>query len=128
MRTRASMVAAGVILVACGGTIGQPESSGSGGTAAPLPRTTAILTIATVGSGRGQVMSTPAGIKCPGTCTMSVNNGSVVSLTADPEAGSTFVGWGGACSGVSMCTLTLSTAAQVTATFDSGAEMATLAA
>jgi hypothetical protein len=42
----------------------------------------------------------------------------VVTLTALAEPGSTFMGWGGACSGIATCTLTMDVAKEVTARFD----------
>jgi hypothetical protein len=40
-----------------------------------------------------------------------------VTLTATPDAGFSFSGWSGACSGTGTCSLTMSTAQSVTATF-----------
>ncbi len=62
--------------------------------------------------------SSPAGINCGATCTASYNSGTIVTLIAAPAAGSTFAGWsGGACSGTGSCSVTVSAAASVTATF-----------
>jgi phospholipase C len=47
-----------------------------------------------------------------------VARGASVKLTAAAEAGSTFAKWSGACSGTGTCTVTLKSAATVTATFD----------
>jgi hypothetical protein len=58
------------------------------------------------------------GIRCPGTCSASVNSGTLVTLTASPASGSTFAGWsGGGCSGTGACTVTVSAATTVTASF-----------
>ena len=62
--------------------------------AAPLPHT---LTVQTQGAGSGTV--TGPGISCPGDCTETYPNGQQVTLTATPSGGSSFGGWGGACSG-----------------------------
>jgi hypothetical protein len=74
-------------------------------------------------SGSGSVSSNPDGITCGSTCTASFDRGSEVSLTANPSAGSRFVGWSGACSGANAsCTVTLKAAASVTATFGAAAK------
>ena len=78
------------------------------------------LTVSGTGSGSGQVRSTPAGIRCGTDCTESYTNGTVVNLTATPAAGSTFAGWSGACTGTGACSVTMNTAKNVTATFNTG--------
>jgi sugar lactone lactonase YvrE len=77
-----------------------------------------ILTVSVGGTGIGTVTSNPAGISCPGTCSGSFTGGTVVALTPTAASGSTFVGWGGACSGTGGCTVTMSAAQFVTATFN----------
>lgn len=77
------------------------------------------LTVTKSGSGAGTVTSVPAGIGCGSTCAANFAAGSQVKLTAAAASGSTFQGWsGGGCSGTAMCTVTMSTAQNVTATFD----------
>jgi hypothetical protein len=73
------------------------------------------LSVALGGFGSGTVKGT--GIDCPGTCAGSYAEGSSVTLTATPAAGSSFGGWSGDCSGTGACTVTLSRASAVTATF-----------
>jgi hypothetical protein len=75
------------------------------------------LTVASTGP--GTVTSAPAGINCPGDCSEAYGEDSIVILTATPGLLHLFAGWGGACSGVliPICTVTLSSAASVTATF-----------
>ena len=68
-------------------------------------------------TGSGAVTSSPAGINCPSTCSASFVQGTQVTLTATPAAGSGFEGWGGACSGFDNCVVTMNTAQSVTATF-----------
>jgi hypothetical protein len=76
------------------------------------------LTVARGGTGSGAVVSTPTGITCSPTCVANFSNGSQVTLTATPATGSTFGGWtGGGCSGTGACTVTLSGATSVMATF-----------
>ena len=77
------------------------------------------LSINTAGSGIGTVTSSPPGINCGSTCNASYNSGTVVTLTATPAAGSSFGGWSGAgCSGTNACSVTMTAAQNVTATFN----------
>jgi predicted outer membrane repeat protein len=76
------------------------------------------LDITLAGNGSGSVNSTPAGIACPGDCSELFDYGTVVTLTATADTGSTFVGWTGAsCSGTGTCVITMDAAKSVTATF-----------
>ena len=69
------------------------------------------LTINRSGSGTGTVSNNPSG--------SSFAKGTVVTLTATPDAGSSFVGWSGGCSGTTpTCTVTMSANVIVTATFN----------
>jgi len=68
-------------------------------------------------TGNGTITSSPAGINCGTDCTQSYNYGQVVALTATAGTGSTFMGWGGACSGTGACSVTIDAAKNVTATF-----------
>ncbi|HEX5762693.1 MAG TPA: IPT/TIG domain-containing protein, partial [Solirubrobacterales bacterium] len=71
------------------------------------------------GSGGGRIVSSPAGIDCTsGNCTAKFPDGTKVTLTATPDAGSDFVGWSGACSGTGACEITLTEARAVSASFD----------
>jgi hypothetical protein len=58
------------------------------------------------------------GIHCPGTCSVNFNSGTMVNLTANAAMGSTFAGWSGACSGMAACSVTMTAAKAVTATFN----------
>ena len=73
------------------------------------------LTVAVGGTGSGTV--TGPGISCPSQCANSYSPGTLVTLTATPQAGSSFAGWSGACSGAGACTVTMNVARSVTATF-----------
>jgi hypothetical protein len=108
---RAWRVALGLLLplalLACGG-------GGSAGGTAPVGRF--VLAVAVTGS--GSVESQPAGIRCGSSCSASFENGGTVTLSATPELGARFTGWGGACSGTaSTCTVSMSAARTVTAGF-----------
>ncbi|WP_168058585.1 InlB B-repeat-containing protein [Candidatus Manganitrophus noduliformans] len=77
------------------------------------------LTVAKNGSGTGTVTSNPAGINCGATCSASFNNGTSITLTAAPSANSIFAGWSGCDSAAgTSCTVTMSAAKSVTATFN----------
>jgi phospholipase C len=77
------------------------------------------LSVLTSGSGTGTVSSSPAGITCGATCSASFASGTAVTLTASPNAGTTFGGWsGGGCSGTGTCSVNLTANTSVTATFN----------
>jgi len=75
------------------------------------------LTVTKTGSGTGTVTSSPTGISCGTDCSETYNAGTSVTLTATPTTGSTFIGWSGACSGTSTCTVSMNAAKTATATF-----------
>lgn len=73
-------------------------------------------------SNTGTVVATPNGtdrqLNCGSACSAKFNSGTVVTLTATPPAGKSFVGWGGACSGTATtCTVTMNTNLSVQANF-----------
>lgn len=75
-----------------------------------------VLTVAATGP--GQVVATSGGITCGADCTEPFPFGFNVALSARPEAGQVFVGWGGACSGSApTCTVNMSGPRNVTASF-----------
>lgn len=73
------------------------------------------LSVVLSGSGQGSVISSPAGIDCPGTCSGTFTT---FSLYSNPAIDSLFSGWGGACAGMENCTLTLGSDKTVNAFFD----------
>ena len=77
------------------------------------------LSVTEAGTGSGSVTSSPSGITCPSTCSASFASGTGVTLTAKASTGSTFAGWSGACSGTGTCSVTMTAAKAVTATFNS---------
>jgi PKD repeat protein len=74
------------------------------------------MTVSKQGTGSGQVSSSPVGIGCGSGCQAGFDAGTVVSLSATPDAGSVFAGWSGDCSGTGSCQVTMSQARSVTAT------------
>jgi PKD repeat protein len=75
------------------------------------------LTVSKDGTGSGTVISSPAGISCGDSCQASIDAGTLITLTASPDASSTFSGWSGPCSGTGGCQVTMDHARSVTATF-----------
>ena len=77
------------------------------------------LTVALNGTGGGIVSSTPAGITCGTDCTEDFLEGTVVTLTAAADSGSSLVSWSEAGCGLSdTCDVTVDAAKTVTATFN----------
>jgi hypothetical protein len=83
-----------------------------------------LLQVGIAGSGR--VTSSPAGIDCTadsdagtlsGQCGNTFANGSVVTLTATPQAGWTFAGWSGEDRDCADGVVTMEAAIRCTATF-----------
>ena len=100
---------------------GQLGDGGSPGRASPalsqkiLPAYTLTLDMPVIN--RGTVTSAPSGLNCTSNCSAEFFSGVELVLTAVPTFSSTFVGWGGACTGTGTCTVTMDAAKSVTATF-----------
>lgn len=76
------------------------------------------LTVKRAGSGTGKVTSDVDEIDCGLKCSANMIQDEVVVLTAEPDPGHVFSGWSGACTGTGdECTVTMSAARAVTATF-----------
>lgn len=75
------------------------------------------ITVSVAGTGTGVVSSSPAGIACGATCAADFDYGAIVTLAASPAVGSVFTGWSGACTGTGACTVDVTAATSVTATF-----------
>lgn len=73
----------------------------------------------TAGAADGTISSSPGGISCGSTCSAPFPANSQVSLTAVPNNGKMFLGWGG-CTSVSVntCSVTLDSDTTVTASFN----------
>jgi hypothetical protein len=109
-----------------------PKDSLTGSTGTPVSHEVTVaapivefpLSIEKVGTGSGDVVSTPAGIGCGGTCAANFAEGTEVTLTATPGAGSSFSGWGGPCAGTGKCKVTIDKAREVKAEFASNPKFA----
>ena len=78
-----------------------------------------LLSVALVpiDNGTGTVTSSPAGIDCGGTCSQGFAPETVVEFTPTAAAGSTFTGWGLACTETGPCRVTVLTTQTVEADF-----------
>jgi uncharacterized repeat protein (TIGR03803 family) len=99
------------------GTTSAGGGSQDAGTVFSL-RLTHTLTVTRAGTGSGSVASDVGGIACGTSCSAAIDLGSSVTLTATPDAGSTFAGWSGACSGTGPCAPVMSDDRTATATFE----------
>jgi hypothetical protein len=76
------------------------------------------VTVSKAGTGTGSVSSTPTGINCGTTCSITYLAGTLVTLVATPDAGSVFSGWSGnGCAGTAPCTFAGNAPVAVIATF-----------
>jgi len=81
----------------------------------PIPQQPLAVTV----GGAGSVLSAPAGIVCGGSCGAEFDQGSVVTLSASPAAGSALASWSGCDSepAPGVCAVTMSAARAVAAQF-----------
>jgi hypothetical protein len=85
----------------------------------PPPRTLTVTK-----TGPGTVISDDLGISCGADCSESYDQGTEVTLTAQPDTDSAFAGWSGACSGTNPeCVIAMNQDLAVTATFYSPARL-----
>ncbi|HEU4615634.1 MAG TPA: hypothetical protein VFS15_26245, partial [Kofleriaceae bacterium] len=95
-------------------------SADQSATAMFAPAGNEALTVAVTGPGSVTAMN----LDCPGTnCMQSYAPGTMVTLTATPDASASFTAWGGDCTGTGPCTVTMDQMRSVTATFTGAAGM-----
>lgn len=76
------------------------------------------LVVEKLGTGNGKVADSTGALNCGSTCTSGFSAGSTVLLTATPAPGSTFSGWSGGCTGITLtCSVIVNADKAVTATF-----------
>lgn len=75
------------------------------------------LAVTKSGSGTGTVTGSDDLINCGSTCSVNYETGKSVVLTASATGGFIFSGWSGACTGTAPCTVAMTSAKTVTATF-----------
>lgn len=83
-------------------------------------QTQPTLAVTRIGDGSGTVTSMPNGISCGTSCSAMFQSGQRVTLGAQPDSGSVFAGWSGACTGTdpAQCQVTVIDLVTVRATFN----------
>ena len=87
---------------------------GASATFSPITYTLSLSLVANSGD---KVTSSPSGIDCGSSCSHNFNSGTQVTLTAIPDGAWGLAGWGGGCSGIGSCTLTINGNTSVSASF-----------
>jgi hypothetical protein len=83
-----------------------------------LPQQRLAITVQHTGTTRGTVrLTSPTAFECAQSCNLQLDLGLSATLVARPVAGSSFLGWKGACSGRASCAVTLNAARNVVASF-----------
>ena len=82
------------------------------------------LAVGLSGTGSGAVAG--SGIDCGVTCTASLAGGATATLSATAANGSSFTGWGGACTGTGACVVNMTASTNVTASFSASSSSANL--
>lgn len=76
------------------------------------------IVVAKAGTGKGRITSEPPYLNCGESCETSLESGAELTLIADPDPGSKFSKWTGACAGQgATCKITLTSDMTATATF-----------
>ena len=102
----------------------QAHAAGAIFALAPMP-----VTIVTSGDGSGVIAVAPGGQTCasPGPCTIVVDYGAQLVLTAAPATGSLFAGWSGPCAGTAACAITVTQPITIGAELDRASYTLTVA-
>lgn len=127
-RTRLVPLAVPLLLAGCGG---DGQDGGMQHSSSFLPQAAAppaadgtksaaaanAITLEVSMSAGGRVTAPSPQIDCADKCTETVGYGTTTVLTAVPNTGYKFVGWGGACTGLSTCSLNMVKSRQAYASF-----------
>lgn len=119
-RLSALCVAAAALLAACGGGGGGGgESAGgaapSAGNVGGIPSAALVLSVKVVGTGTVSSADTGA---CTSDCSTALPESKAITLTAVASSGFQFAGWDGGCAGAGpTCTVSVTAARSITATF-----------
>jgi hypothetical protein len=122
-----AVVALGIVYACQDGTV--PTGPDFTATKAPVP-----LTVTGSGSGGSGKVTGATGLNCVITLGVAAATGcstnlpwkSTVVLTATADAGNSFAGWSGPCSGTGTCTVTMMQSRTVTARFNGGSYQLTV--
>jgi len=113
-----------VVSGTCGGTLTGDIYTTNGVVAdctvdATFAINTYTLTVSKTGTGVGTITGDIGGISCGASCSAVYDHGTTVILSAAAGTESSFIGWsGGGCTGTGTCTVTMTAATTVNATFD----------
>ena len=125
---RAAGIVVVLLILACQPRAPAPSSAKSGSSTGVAPATpsfpsatTVVLTVGGQGTGTGRILSTPAGIDCPGSCSLSLLPGTPFDLFEQADDASRFTGWSGDCEGPSIWCMGGAANLTVYATFESNA-------
>lgn len=122
------VAALGAALLIAVGLVAAFSSFGGGDENEPVPERHAgaplatadkrvLLTVSVGGSGSGRLQIAPSDVSCNRSCEYKFTSGARVTATAEPAPGSTFEGWGDACSGDARCTFVIDQPRSLSATF-----------
>lgn len=116
----AALSSTGVSVLDTRNGVTSPRVSVSSALGALTTGVTYALSVTKAGAGTGSVTSSPAGIDCGASCSASFASGSQLTFNASPTGSGVFTGWSGACTGTGACSVSMSAARSVTATFAVG--------
>jgi hypothetical protein len=121
--TTASASGQVVIAFTKGGGPDNPKVCGIAIAASGGGPTTYALDVTRSGTGGGTVAGGP--INCGSACSADLASGTTLTLTATAATGSTFAGWSGDCAGTGACSLSMTGARSVGATFNTAGSTST---